>query len=655
MAAPEQPDAVAELAIYRAALQLDTPWTPPGVTEAALPTTAAELVPLLNRAVAYLLWEREAEHASHCHHHDHSNHPHHHHHHELRPLEEVAAVVARRTFADKRRLLQALLTVRPPGPRGLPADVHTAIDTLLQAERRWRGVVADPPPTLWAASSADADPRLVLWRGDITTLAVDCIVNAANAALLGCFQPHHPCIDNAIHCAAGPRLRDDCATLVQLLGLDADADGGPGDRTGTARATRAYNLPSRFVLHTVGPIIERARRCDPAAVTPAEAAQLAACYRSCLDVAAALPDVRSIAFCCISTGMFGFPQQPAAHIAVRTVREWLAAHPASTLTRIVFNVFQPSDAEAYAAALAAALGAPGALDLRPDRTAWERQVARARAWLADAECVLIAGGAGLSAAAGLDYTDRALFARLFPAMHRRGFQCMYEFIGYRGWTPALQWGYLLAQVDLARYRWPLHTIYHQLRELATAGGGRDYFVLTSNADGLFERHGFDPARIYTAQGDYSRLQCLTPCRRTAVWPTRPFIDRALPHIDRETQEITDPAAIPACPHCGGPVMLNVRGGDWFIEEVHLPQRAAYRKWLAAARGRRLVIVEVGAGFNTPSVVRWPCEEAVAESPQARLIRINRDHPQVLAALLPQAVELGGDAADAVAALAAAPA
>jgi NAD-dependent SIR2 family protein deacetylase len=263
--------------------------------------------------------------------------------------------------------------------------------------------------------------------------------------------------------------------------------------------------------------------------------------------------------------------------------------------------------------------------------------------------VLIAGGAGLSAAAGLDYTDRALFARLFPAMRRRGHQCMYEFIGYRDWTPALQWGYLFAQVDWARYRWPLHPIYHQLRDLATVRG-RDYFVLTSNADGLFERHGFDPARIYTAQGDYSRLQCLAPCRPTAVWPTRPFIDRALPHIDPETQELTDPAAVPSCAHCGGPVMLNVRGGDWFIELAHLPQRAAYRKWLAAARERRLVIVEVGAGFNTPSVVRWPCEEAVAASPQARLIRINRDHPHVLTALLPQAVEIGGDAAAAVAAL-----
>ena len=567
------------------------------------------------------------------------------------PAEITLMHIRPRPLADKRRLMQMLLTVRPPSDPDLPRGVQLAIDAVLQAERAWRGVVADPPSLV-----AIPDPRLVLWRGDITTLAVDCIVNAANDGMLGCFQPQHPCIDNAIHMAAGPRLRDDCAMLMELQAGGAhDGEDGVEEPTGTAKATRAYNLPARFVLHTVGPIVRGAR------VTPAQEAQLASCYRACLDVAAGLPNVHSIAFCCISTGMFGYPAAPAAALAVRTVRAWLAEHPASPLTKIVFNVFQESDVGHYTDALRASFAAEagaaagagsGALPLVPapsaSTAALDAQIEHARAWIADAECILVAGGAGLSAAAGLDYTSEEVFARHFPAMHRRGHRTMYEFIGYHNWSPALQWGYLFSQVDLARFRWPQHAVYQQLLEIATARGRRqDYFVFTSNADGMFERNGFDPARIFTAQGDYSRLQCLKPCSPASVWPIRPFIERALPTIDPETQMITDPAAIPICPNCKGPVMLNVRGGSWFLEQPHLPQRAAFTRWLAQTRGRRLVIIEVGAGFNTPSVIRWPCEEAVSSEPSARLVRINRDHPQVLTALLPQAAEIGGDAAVAV--------
>jgi O-acetyl-ADP-ribose deacetylase (regulator of RNase III)/NAD-dependent SIR2 family protein deacetylase len=586
---------------------------------------------------------------------------------------QVARAVRPLPLPEKRRLMQTLLTIRTPMRGPLPAAVLGWVDGVLQAERAWRGVVAAP-----ASLVSLPDPRLVLWCGDITTLQVDCIVNAANDALLGCFQPDHPCIDHAIHAAAGPQLRQDCLRLMDTQLAAALRDPrtraaverhGYAEATGTAKATRAYNLPARYVLHTVGPVVARSQ-----APTDAQAEQLASCYRACLDVAAALPDVHSIALCAVSTGLFGYPAAPAAALAVRTVRAWLAAHPASPLRQVVFNVFKQADVAVYTDALRASFGGDDAhkgavvplAPAVPDGMA--ERIARARQWLADADCVLVAGGAGLSAAAGLDYTDEALFARLFPAMHRRGHRTMYEFIGFHDWTPALQWGYLCAQVSLARFQWPLHPVYHRLRALASAAGtptatatatpstttpaARDYFVLTSNADGMFERHGFDSARIYTAQGDYSRLQCLRPCRPTAIFPTAPVLARALPVIDAATQTITDPAAIPTCPFCGGPVMLNVRGGDWFLEQPHLPQRAALAQWLARTRGRRLVVLEVGAGYNTPSVVRWPCEEAVAANPLARLIRINRDHPEVLAALLPQAVALPLDADDAIAQLAA---
>lgn len=183
-----------------------------------------------------------------------------------------------------------------------------------------------------------ADPRLRLWRGDITLLAVDAIVNAANSQLLGCWTPNHLCIDNAIHTFAGVQLRIECARIMRAQGHD--------EPTGAAKATPGYNLPARRVIHTVGPIAN-------GRPTDEHRGQLASCYRSCLDLAAD-EGLGSIAFCCISTGVFGFPQQEAAEIAVRTVRDWLGAPGGGGAPRpmtVVFNVFGERDEQIYRALL----------------------------------------------------------------------------------------------------------------------------------------------------------------------------------------------------------------------------------------------------------------------------------------------------------------
>ncbi len=234
---------------------------------------------------------------------------------------------------EARAWLRALLTVR--GPQQLPEDFHLAMDRLLQAERRMRPEV-DPArlPRLGDVPGTAA-AHCAVWQGDITTLAADAIVNAANDQLLGCFRPFHACIDNAIHAAAGPRLREDCARIMR-------AQGTP-EPTGHAKATRAYDLPARYVLHTVGPIVRGALR-------PELEEALAACYRACLDVAAQLQGVRSVALCAISTGVFGFPKEPAARVALRTVGTWLREHPGA-LELVLFNVFGDEDREAYSAAL----------------------------------------------------------------------------------------------------------------------------------------------------------------------------------------------------------------------------------------------------------------------------------------------------------------
>ena len=224
---------------------------------------------------------------------------------------------------SQRRLLRSLMNVRPPMP--LDSKFLEVQDALLSAEAEAKGVVDCSSLPVTAA-----DPRLVLWQGDITRLKADAIVNAANSALLGCFVPCHGCIDNAIHSAAGLQLRDECNQLML-------AQGRP-EPNGRAKLTRGYNLPARYVLHTVGPIV-RGR------VTQQDRADLASCYRACLELAAEY-SLRSVAFCCISTGEFHFPNQEAAEIAVITVRAFLDRHTTS-IERVIFNVFKDFDKKIY--------------------------------------------------------------------------------------------------------------------------------------------------------------------------------------------------------------------------------------------------------------------------------------------------------------------
>lgn len=176
----------------------------------------------------------------------------------------------------------------------------------------------------------EVEKNIYLWQGDITTLKVDAIVNAANKALLGCFIPHHRCIDNAIHSKAGVQLRRECFDIIQKQ--------GEYEKTGQAKLTSGYNLPAKYVLHTVGPIIYDK-------VEESDKELLASCYRNCLELAVK-NGIESVAFCCISTGEFRFPNELAAEIAVLTVRTFIKNHPESEI-KVVFNVFKDSDFNIY--------------------------------------------------------------------------------------------------------------------------------------------------------------------------------------------------------------------------------------------------------------------------------------------------------------------
>ena len=225
--------------------------------------------------------------------------------------------------ADEKRqkdLLRSLMNVRMPAPI---SDEYIEIESeYLKEETAAKGITR-------LAGLKPVEDGIYLWQGDITTLACDAIVNAANSQMLGCFQPLHNCIDNCIHTFAGLRLRNKCAEIMQKQGHE--------EPTGQAKITPAYDLPCKYVIHTVGPIVN-------GYLTARHEELLASSYRSCL----ALADengLGSIAFCCISTGVFGFPRDRAAEIAVRTVHEYKAK--THSKIEVIFNVFKDEDHDIY--------------------------------------------------------------------------------------------------------------------------------------------------------------------------------------------------------------------------------------------------------------------------------------------------------------------
>ena len=223
---------------------------------------------------------------------------------------------------EQEDLLRALMNVRPPRP--VSGEVLAVQDAYLREASAERGVTR-----LEDLTPAEGEKDLYLWQGDITTLACDAIVNAANSGMLGCFRPLHNCIDNCIHTRAGMQLRMKCAELMEAQGHE--------EPTGQAKITPAYNLPAKYVIHTVGPIVE-------GALTEEHRRLLASGYRSCLALAAE-NGCGSIAFCCISTGVFGFPQRAAAEIAVGTVRAWKGE--TGSPMKVIFNVFKDEDLAIY--------------------------------------------------------------------------------------------------------------------------------------------------------------------------------------------------------------------------------------------------------------------------------------------------------------------
>lgn len=219
---------------------------------------------------------------------------------------------------NKFKLYRSLVNIRPAMP---------ASDDFIRTENEFLTELTASKGITDIADLVPIEDNIYLWKGDITTLKCGAIVNAANSGMTGCYQPCHNCIDNCIHTFAGIRLRLECSEIMKKQGFP--------EPTGQAKITSAYNLPCGNIIHTVGPIVQ-------GKLTDEHCNLLESCYKSSLDIAVK-NKIKSIAFCCISTGVFGFPKEKAAEIAVQTVRKFLKDHD----IEVIFNVFTEKDDEIY--------------------------------------------------------------------------------------------------------------------------------------------------------------------------------------------------------------------------------------------------------------------------------------------------------------------
>jgi O-acetyl-ADP-ribose deacetylase (regulator of RNase III)/NAD-dependent SIR2 family protein deacetylase len=468
--------------------------------------------------------------------------------------------------------------------------------------------------------------NVCIWRGDICKLRVGAVVNAANDAGLGCFQPSHRCIDNVLHRAAGPLLREECRALMKERGAPLSAGSPP-------LLTSGYHLFAEHVLHVTGPCLQPRGR-QP---TAEEQATLARCYTGCLEAAAGA-GIRSIAFCCLSAGLFGYPSRDAAAVALSTVGAWLRADTSrdALFDTIVFDVFTEEDERSYRSQAKSLFNIPSTEGGATDAPAMGG-VDRAAMDIASADHLLIVAAAGLSISLDLPnnpYHSNSDFAHHYPLAARYGYRNGFEAMGLSADT-RLPLGVRIAHTAKhflnMRFRFPPTRGYAALRALASTFPAESVFVWTSNVDGCFERSGFERDRVYTTQGEMDKYQC-TRCGN--VWQC----EEQLRAIDEAAVDgvLTDPSLGLTCTRCGATFELllpNLRGGDWFDHAPYDETSKRLSAWLdrLVATKASVAVIEVGVGPNTPVVTRIPAcafASAVASNGgRAAYVRINPDPPE----------------------------
>lgn len=526
----------------------------------------------------------------------------------------------------QKNLLRALMNIWMP--EKLDEEFLKIQDEYLKEESERAGIVdlADLEPL-------PCDDRLYLWKGDMTTLRVDAITNPANSALLGCFRILHNCADNCIHSKAGLELRYHCNKIMRAQGHE--------EPTGRAKITPGYNLPCKYVLHTVGPIVQEKLQRKHEEL-------LASCYRSCLELAEEY-EVKSIAFCCISTGVFMFPNERAAEIAVDTVRKYL--EETGSRMKVVFNVFKEEDYEIYSRILMKKItfesflnGTP-ATDYIHQNTPYQQQIREAAAMLREAEYVLVGAGAGLSTAAGAEYggTFFEKNFREFQEKYGKGpyMQDMYSAGFYPYPDEESYWGYWSKQALLGGVNLDVTPLYKQLLAML---GNKNVFVLSTNVDGQFEKAGLSREHIFCTQGDYFHIQCQRGCHAKTYHAVKLF-----QQMDQARRDCKVPRyMVPKCPVCGGPMDMNLRKDQYFVQdEEWFAAEARFSDFLTRAVSGKLVLLELGVGFNTPTIIRFPFEKLVREHRNIKLIRLNLDQAVVPESFGAKTVGINADMAESI--------
>lgn len=272
---------------------------------------------------------------------------------------------------------------------------------------------------------------------------------------------------------------------------------------------------------------------------------------------------------------------------------------------------------------------------KPEGTLEER-LDRARQAFEEADCILVGAGAGLSDAAGLKYSGPRFTDRFGDFILRYGFTDLYSSGFYPFPTPEEYWAYWARHVSLCVHEEGPRDLYLRLLELVR---GRDYFVVTSNVDEQFEKAGFEMGRLWTVQGDYGYLQCDQACH-DRIYPNRELVERML----RETRDCAIPSSlVPVCPVCGGPMTVYLHKDDCFVlTETWHAQRRRYLDFVDRCEGRRVLLLELGVGFNTPGIIRYPFEHMTLKNGRAVLVRLSRDDWQTPRVLGQRAIPFAED-------------
>lgn len=524
----------------------------------------------------------------------------------------------------QKRLLRSLMNIRMP--HEADAEFIKIQDEYLRQANEEKGVV-----TLNDIDEVSED--IYVWKGDITRLKAGAIVNAANSGMTGCYQPCHNCIDNCIHTYAGVQLRYECAKIMRKQGYE--------EPTGQAKITPAYNLPCDYVIHTVGPIVQ-------GILSGKHKKQLESCYRSCLEIVDK-NNVDSIAFCCISTGVFMFPNDKAAEIAVKTVKSY--KEETGSRIKVIFNVFKDEDEEIYMKLLKKSkrkitfesflCGMP-AKDYVYQNEDYDTQIKKAAKLLNDADYVLIGAGAGLSTAAGAKYGGRFFEENFSEFQEKYGkgryMQDMYSAGFYPYPDEESYWGYWSKQAMLGGIELdvtPLH------KTLLNALDDKKIFVLSTNADAQFVKAGLSEDKIFCTQGDYFHIQCQRGCHNKIYNAVKMF-----KQMNQARKDCKVPSyMVPKCPVCGGAMDMNLRKDSFFVQdEEWYKAEQRFSDFLAEAIDKKLVLFEFGVGFNTPMIIKYPFHNLTKLNKSVNYICINLDEEPVPADISERSLMITGDIA-----------